>query len=109
MQNANPHQHQTTSQDRYSPPREVPIDIAALHEFTRDSVHKAEDDLQASEEGFRASTRPFYENPERKRRGVGAVGWEVCYATIEGASQTRRGDDNANVIFGKEPMTDIQD
>jgi hypothetical protein len=38
-----------TSQDRYSLPREVPIGIATLHEFTRDSAHKAEDDLQASE------------------------------------------------------------
>jgi hypothetical protein len=81
-------------------PLEVPIGIATLHQFPRDSAHKAEDDLQASEQGFRASTRPFYESPERKRRGVGAEGWEVCYATREGASQTRRGGGNANVIFG---------
>lgn len=62
------------SQDQHSLPRGIPIGRATLHELTRDSAHKAEDNLQALEEGFEASTRPFYENPDQKRRGVSAVG-----------------------------------
>jgi hypothetical protein len=57
--------------------------------------------------GLRLARARFYENLEQIRRGVDAVGWEVCYAMIEGASQTRRGDDNASVIFGEEAVIDI--
>jgi len=44
---------------------EVPVDMATLHEFARNSAHKADDDFQALEGGFEANIRPFYENSER--------------------------------------------
>lgn len=75
----------------------------------RASRRKADDDFRASERGFEASIRLFYRNSERKRRSVGTVGWEVCYATKKGASQTRRGGGDATVIVGEESMMNIQD
>ena len=54
-------------------PLEVPIDVAALHEFARDSAHKANDGFQAPEGGFEARIRQFYKNSERKRLDVGAI------------------------------------
>ncbi|XTI89134.1 hypothetical protein V2W45_1400510 [Cenococcum geophilum] len=88
-------------------PLEIPIDMAALHDFARDSAHKADVGFRAPEGGFEARIRLFYENSERKRLDVGAVGRVVCHATKEGAVQIRRGGDDANVTFGKESMMDI--
>ena len=42
-------QSRSTSQDQYSLPWEVPIGIAAFHDFTCDSAQKAEDNLWALE------------------------------------------------------------
>lgn len=47
-------------------PLGVPIDVATLHKFARNSAHKADDDFRASEGGSEAWTRLFYENLEDK-------------------------------------------
>jgi len=57
--------HFALARIRVSLPLEVPVDMAALHEFARDSAHKGDDDFRALEGGFEAKIRLFYENSER--------------------------------------------
>lgn len=44
---------------------EVSVDMATLHEFIRDSAHKAQKLSSASEVSFEAMVKLFYENSER--------------------------------------------
>jgi hypothetical protein len=54
--------HLTLAKIGDSLPLEVPIDVATLYKFARDSEHKADNDFRALEEGSKARARLFYEN-----------------------------------------------